>query len=245
MELVGKYIEYITSVRRYSSRTRAIYSDALTRFCDFASGHDQGHFSDKDLKESLTPSIIRGYEMELLDKKRLDPRTVNLHISVLSSFCRFLVKKGELKSNPVRTVSRPKVEKRLPVFYKKDDMDAYFSRSGIFAMENSCTSPDEFIGLYLSMHTAPGYRPENDPAYSEMENLRAKPDRFSAWLFTRRLDRLIISILYSTGIRRSELVSLKRGNIDFSRRIMKVRGKGDKTREIPLVPSLCKEISLY
>ena len=128
-------------------------------------------------------------------------------------------------------------------------------------MENSCTSPDEFIGLYLSMHTAPGYRPENDPAYSEMENLRAKPDRFSAWLFTRRLDRLIISILYSTGIRRldrliisilystgirrSELVSLKRGNIDFSRRIMKVRGKGDKTREIPLVPSLCKEISLY
>ena len=225
MELVGKYIEYITSVRRYSSRTRAIYSDALTRFCDFASGHDQGHFSDKDLKESLTPSIIRGYEMELLDKKRLDPRTVNLHISVLSSFCRFLVKKGELKSNPVRTVSRPKVEKRLPVFYKKDDMDAYFSRSGIFAMENSCTTPDEFIGLYLSMHTAPGYRPENDPAYSEMENLRAKPDRFSAWLFTRRLDRLIISILYSTGIRRSELVSLKRGNIDFSRRIMKVRAR--------------------
>ena len=56
---------------------------------------------------------------------------------------------------------------------------------------------------------------------------------------------MIVSILYSTGIRRSELVGLTIGNVDFSRKVMKVRGKGDKTREIPLVPSLCKEISLY
>ena len=35
------------------------------------------------------------------------------------------------------------------------------------------------------------------------------------------------------------------GSVDLSRRTMKVRGKGDKMREIPLVPSLCEEISLY
>ena len=72
-----------------------------------------------------------------------------------------------------------------------------------------------------------------------------KPDRFAAWLFEKRLKRAIVSTLYATGIRRSELVSLRRDSIDFDRRIMRITGKGDKTREIPLVPSLCKEISLY
>ena len=64
-------------------------------------------------------------------------------------------------------------------------------------------------------------------------------------LYDRRLRRLIVSILYDTGIRRSELIGLNVGSVDFSRRVMSVRGKGDKMREIPLVPSLCEEISLY
>ncbi len=63
--------------------------------------------------------------------------------------------------------------------------------------------------------------------------------------YRKRLARLIISILYDTGMRRSELISLKRGDVDFTRRVARVRGKGDKIREIPLIPSLCEEISLY
>ena len=56
---------------------------------------------------------------------------------------------------------------------------------------------------------------------------------------------MIISILYNTGIRRSELIGLKRSSLDLSRRVLRVRGKGDKIREIPLLPSFCEEISLY
>ena len=35
------------------------------------------------------------------------------------------------------------------------------------------------------------------------------------------------------------------GNVDFGRKVVKVRGKGDKMREIPLVDSLSQEILLY
>ena len=59
------------------------------------------------------------------------------------------------------------------------------------------------------------------------------------------LGRLIISMLYSLGLRRAELIGLTVGDIDFGRKVVKVRGKGDKMREIPLIASLCKEISLY
>ena len=64
-------------------------------------------------------------------------------------------------------------------------------------------------------------------------------------MFEKRLRRLVISFLYSTGLRRSELISLNVGSIDFGRKIVKVVGKGNKMREIPLVASLCEEILLY
>ena len=63
--------------------------------------------------------------------------------------------------------------------------------------------------------------------------------------FEQKLNRLIISMLASCGLRRSELISLNVGSVDFSRSSLRVHGKGDKVREIPLIPSLCKEISLY
>ena len=104
--LIEEYITYLSQVRRYSPRTKEIYSDILNEFSSFSEG---------DLLESLTPSVIRSYEVYLLDKKKEDPRTVNLHLSVLSGFCRYLMKDGRLKANPARLVSRPKTEKRLPV----------------------------------------------------------------------------------------------------------------------------------
>ena len=70
-------------------------------------------------------------------------------------------------------------------------------------------------------------------------------DKVSQAAYSRRLSRLIISLLYGTGIRRAELCSLTVGSVDWGRRVLRVRGKGDKMREIPLLPSLCKEISLY
>ena len=204
-----EYIDYISKVRRFSPRTRELYSDVIREFLEFAQASD-----DEDILDSLTPSMIRSYEVHLLDSRKLDPRTVNLHLSVLSGFCKFLMKNGRLKSNPARVVSRPKMDKRLPVFYREESMREYFDRT------------------------------EHD-ASEETLSLIIGNDKVSKQLYSRRLARLIVSMLHSTGIRRSELIGLSIGDVDFSRRVMKVRGKGDKTREIPLVPSLCNEISLY
>ena len=205
MPAIDDYISYITSVRRFSPRTVAIYTGILRDFEAFAEG---------DVVESLTPSIIRNYEVNLMDARSLDPRTVNLHIIVLSGFCRFLMKDGTLKSNPAKTVSRPKMEKRLPVFYREESMEEFFTQTDCDASEDN------------------------------LELIQGN-DKLSSAIYSRRLNRLIVSMLYSTGIRRAELIGLTIGSVDFSRKTMRVRGKGDKIREIPLVPSLCDEISLY
>lgn len=58
-------------------------------------------------------------------------------------------------------------------------------------------------------------------------------------------DRLIIEILYSTGIRRSELINIKDNSVDYQRGVLKVRGKGNKERIIPLSKKLLEHIQKY
>lgn len=184
--MIDRYIQYIKDIRRYSSRTCEVYRSVLEEYFAYAS--------------DLSTTQLRNYEVYLMDERKLDARTVHLHLSVLSGYCRFLMKEGKLEANPVRLVSRPKAEKRLPVFYREDSMKEYFEQTkGV--ME---------YGTY-----------------------------------EQQLGRIVVNILYCTGMRRSELISLNRNSFDPERRVMHVLGKGDKMREIPLVSSLSDEILLY
>ncbi len=57
--------------------------------------------------------------------------------------------------------------------------------------------------------------------------------------------RLLITIFYATGMRLSELISLKEKQIDFSRSQFKVLGKGNKERIIPVSHELIEKIREY
>ena len=58
-------------------------------------------------------------------------------------------------------------------------------------------------------------------------------------------DWLILLMAYDTGMRRSEIVGLKVSDIDFPRRCIRVTGKGNKQREIPVVDELEKAMTYY
>ncbi|HEY4965873.1 MAG TPA: tyrosine-type recombinase/integrase [Puia sp.] len=60
-----------------------------------------------------------------------------------------------------------------------------------------------------------------------------------------KTDRLLIRILYNTGMRLSELVTLKNGQADLEAATLRVLGKGNKERMIPISKELVDEIRLY
>ena len=60
-----------------------------------------------------------------------------------------------------------------------------------------------------------------------------------------RTDRLILILFYNTGMRLSELINLKEKNIDTYYSQIKVLGKGNKERIIPVLKELSKEIENY
>lgn len=210
MDLLDRYLTNISAVRRYSRRTVDIYADVMSRFISYCAESR----ADEDILKSLTPDSVRNYEVYLMDQLKESPRTVNLHLSVISGFSRFLQSEGYPVSNPVRVVSRPKVSKRLPVVYRQEDLKEYFSNTACFAGEEQS-------------HLVTG----SDPASMD--------------LWKQRRDRLVVRTLFDTGMRRSELIGLDVSSVDFERGVVRVLGKGNKMREIPLIRGLSEEISLY
>ena len=63
--------------------------------------------------------------------------------------------------------------------------------------------------------------------------------------FKGQLDRLVLEILYATGMRRSELVDLKTLDIDTGRMVFRVTGKGGKERAVPFARYLAALLEYY
>ncbi len=182
---VDDFINYIRTIRRYSQRTAEIYRDALEMYFETA--------------DTVSSELVREHIASLL-LKGLTPRTVNLHLSALSSFCEYMIRSGEMETNPVRSVKRPKESHRLPEFFTESSMERYF-----------------------------------DTISKERAELS----------FHRYRNRILLLVLYSTGMRRSEAVNLRIRDWDAGRMVFTVTGKGDKVREIPVPCGVSQEILLY
>mgnify|MGYP002628084433 FL=1 len=63
--------------------------------------------------------------------------------------------------------------------------------------------------------------------------------------FEGQRDSLMIEMFYSTGIRRSELIKLTVDDVYFSKKLIKVQGKRNKDRLIPMLPGLMKKIQSF
>ena len=58
-------------------------------------------------------------------------------------------------------------------------------------------------------------------------------------------DKLIIDLFYTTGIRRTELIHLKTANVNASNNTIKVLGKRNKERILPILPIVSGQLILY
>lgn len=204
--LADTYIQYLRVQKRYSVRTQELYADVLQRYYLYIYGAEDVSTLDEfvakevvngdfSLPELLAPGNIRGYLAKCMEDG-LQARTVNLHLSALSGYCRWLLLRGELENNPARIVARPKEKSRLPHFY--------------------------------------GAEPLNEYCAAEM------PVEYSAMR-----DRFIVILIYATGMRRQEVADLTLDMVDLGRKVFKITGKGDKDREIPIIPALYEKILVY
>lgn len=84
------------------------------------------------------------------------------------------------------------------------------------------------------------------PVYVEkkdMEQLFAYMSFSDDW--KGRTERLVLLLFYSTGMRLSELIHLKQSQIDPANGQLKVLGKGNKERFLPIAASLMEQLVAY
>ncbi len=90
--------------------------------------------------------------------------------------------------------------------------------------------------------------PERLPKFVEqtkINDLLENNEKYFAPTFEGMQEKLIVDMLYSTGMRRQELIDLKWSDIHFGSNQVKVTGKGNKQRLIPIGKELISSLQIF
>lgn len=90
--------------------------------------------------------------------------------------------------------------------------------------------------------------PERLPKFveqSKINNLFDQPEKYFSDSYNGIQEKLIIDVLYSCGMRRQELITLTWSDINFGSNQLKVTGKGNKQRIIPIGNELVSSLQIF
>lgn len=182
-------------------------------------------------------NLLKIFERHLKNERNLSTHTVRAYCGDLSSLVQYLEKLGvsdistlelahlrswlanqNIRGGARTTISRRAVSVRL------------FTK---WAFKNNYLAAD--VGASLATpkghRTLPGVLDVNS-ATQAMDSLAARASDEETPLSLR--DVAMVELLYATGARVSELCGLDIGDIDFNRNTIRVLGKGNKERTIPM-----------
>lgn len=178
-------------------------------------------------------------------EKKYSPHTVKAYENDISEFTAFCEEVYELDSiddvdyNLIRSWIVSLVEQQLSnrsINRKIASLKAYYKF--LLSVERIKVSP-------LAKHKALKTSKKVEIPFSEAEMERLLNQIQFEDDFKGIRNKLIIELLYTTGIRRAELINLKIKDVDTGGRTMKVLGKRSKERIVPLLPSVVKLFLRY
>lgn len=188
-------------------------------------------------------SYINEYEAFLVDHKKLSTNTLLSYKRDLKFFCEYV--RSNLKLDDLTQVS-PVDMMTYTIFLKKSGKaNATISRT--IASLRTFYSFLHHKGYMASNPTTELEAPKQDRkmpqvlTLAEVERLLSRPDVRTS---IGKRDKAMIELLYATGIRVSELISLTLSDINTTMGYIKCKGT-NKTRVIPLGSMASRAIDIY
>lgn len=116
--LLHNYLRYLEVEHHASPYTVRNYTKAVRDFLKFLSAKKVATLDDVD------SHLLRRYVAGLVNGElgELEKASVACRLSALRSFYRYLMQENVISSNPMLTVSSPKLQKRLPSFLSNDEV---------------------------------------------------------------------------------------------------------------------------
>jgi tyrosine recombinase XerC len=121
--LKEKFIEYCKVQRGYSKHTLLNYIISIDKFFEYL----ESESGENPELCDITSDEIRPFLGWLHDNGN-KKNSIRMRVSAVKSFFKFCYKNGFIKSNPAAGVSTPKVEKKLPSFLLKSEVDELMSK---------------------------------------------------------------------------------------------------------------------
>lgn len=117
MLLTDSFLDYLRYERNYSDDTVKAYGEDIRQFQEFG-GEDVGLRSPSE----VVVDVVREWMIHLMNLGYATT-SVNRKLSSLRSYYKYLLRKGEVKVDPLRKITGPKNKKNLPVFVKESEMN--------------------------------------------------------------------------------------------------------------------------
>ncbi len=144
------------------------------------------------------------------------PASLRRKTQSLRTYFKFLCRRDQLKTNPADDIILAKLPKPLPDFVADADLRRLINSA---SSDNAGTSRSQSSEIS-----------DSERRLSERQSFEAVRDH------------IILHLLYATGMRRSEILSLTDSHVDFSLRQIKIIGKGRKERIIPIADELISDL---
>ena len=116
MLLTDSFLDYLRYERNYSDDTVKAYGEDIRQFQEFG-GEGVGLQSPPEVVD-----VVREWMIHLMNLGYATT-SVNRKLSSLRSYYKYLLRKGEVKVDPLRKITGPKNKKNLPVFVKESEMN--------------------------------------------------------------------------------------------------------------------------
>ena len=213
--LAEGFLAMLRDERGASEHTLRAYSREVRGFVEFL-GEKLGEAAKI---RSVEHTHIRAYLGVLYDKG-LTKASAARALAAIRSWFKWLAKAGWVEQNPALLVSTPKLPKHLPRVPGMEELNRVMNS---FSPETSAS------------HSSNKKRSMNGVPDSGDDEVAAWPER----------DRLIFELLYGCGIRNSELVGLDVKSIAWGDDAIRVFGKGNKERLVPLGDEAAAAVRAY
>ena len=126
------FLEHIEHERQLSPRTVRAYRDDLAELQRFLTGY----YGSAEWRWSGVDRLaIRSFMGDGVERRGLSKRTVARKLSAVRTFFRFLHLEELVEANPARTVRSPRLERTLPTFLTREQMERLFDHAEARAME--------------------------------------------------------------------------------------------------------------
>ena len=180
-------------------------------------------------------------------EKKYSTHTLTAYNNDLESFINFL--KGECDKNQIESASYGQIRSWIVNLVNEGISNRTINRkiSALKAYYKFLQKIGQIDSNPLKLHKSLKTTAQIQIPFSEKEITAVIEgiDDANQQEFEALRNKLIIELFYSTGIRRTELINIKISDVDTDNAILKVLGKRNKERYIPILKSVQKTVKQY